>query len=242
MPACFTYHAGNYVERSTRCIDAPSRSSIASSYPSPARDGPDRLVAMTSGTIPQGRILLLHGLPGTGKTTFLRSLASPWLPWCRLGYVLDSDVLFANSSSLFGAVLRPDDDDSDDPDEPREAVARLRMLVIEDCDELLRADAKERSGQALSLLVEPRRRRGRSGTAAHHVPHHQRADPQAAPRTGATGRCLASIEVGRFDRASAVAWLLERGVAADAARLAVGPEGSTLAGLHAVARKMPRSR
>lgn len=96
---------------------------------------------------------MLHGLPGTGKTTFLRSLASPWLPWCRLGYVLDSDVLFANSSSLFGAVLRPDDDDSDDPDEPREAVARLRMLVIEDCDELLRADVKERSGQALSLLL-----------------------------------------------------------------------------------------
>ena len=46
------------------------------------RTEPDRL---------DGRVLLLHGPPGTGKTTALRALADVWRSWCRLEVVVDPE-------------------------------------------------------------------------------------------------------------------------------------------------------
>ena len=234
VPACFTFFAGNYVERSVRTIDAPTWSEIATSYPDPARRSLAQLVEFDSMNLPQGRIVLLHGLPGTGKTTFLRSLASSWLPWCRLEYILDSDVMFANPGYLFGAVLRPDDDADDD--EAREGTPLWRMLVIEDCDELLHADAKARSGQALSRLLNLAD--GAVGQGQRLIICRTTNEPihRLHPALIRPGRCRAAIEVGRFPAAESRAWLVVRGVPDDVAVRSVPREGLTLAELHAIVR------
>lgn len=91
--------------------------------------------------------MLLHGPPGTGKTTALRALAHAWKGWCGLEYILDPERLLHDPSYLMQVATRDNDWESDDERGP------WRLLVLEDCDELIRTDAKSETGQSLARLL-----------------------------------------------------------------------------------------
>ena len=120
-----------------RPLDAPAWGEITHHYAASPRAKVGELAAMgpPSGT---GRLLLWHGPPGTGKTTAIRSLARAWSSWCRTLFVVDPDRFLDEAGYLMSVLLGADDHhDEDDEDAPR-----WRLIVIEDADELLRADAK----------------------------------------------------------------------------------------------------
>jgi ATP-dependent 26S proteasome regulatory subunit len=156
----------------------------------------DRLMAIEPDQV-NGRLLLLHGPPGTGKTTVLRALARAWQKWCRLDCVLDPERLLGESSYLMAAALGHDDDQTD----------RWRLLLLEDCDELIRADAKRGSGQSLSRLLNLTD--GMLGQGLEVIVGITTNEPltKLHPAIVRPGRCLAHIEVGRFNRLEAIDWL-----------------------------------
>src|SRR5438874_388742 len=70
--------------RTSRSIEVPAWHEIAANYPASLRSALAPLLDAAWRPDGNGRLLLWHGVPGTGKTFALRALAWEWRDWCSL--------------------------------------------------------------------------------------------------------------------------------------------------------------
>jgi hypothetical protein len=191
----FWHATGGGAVNQERSIEAPEWAEVRGNYPGAAAEQLDRLMKTGPDAV-NGKLVLLHGPPGTGKTTALRALGRAWASWCRTDCVLDPERLFADPGYLLEVVMGEDEDER-----------RWRLLILEDCDELIRGEAKSTAGQALSRLLNLTD--GLLGQGQNILIAITTNEPLARlhPAVVRPGRCLAQIEVGPLSAAEAQAWL-----------------------------------
>ncbi|WP_346619202.1 DUF5925 domain-containing protein [Blastococcus montanus] len=184
---------------SSRRVTAPTWAEAAANYAGRTRQALGPL--MTAGDMSgrAGRLVLWHGVPGTGKTTAVRALSREWSGWCRPHYVMDPERLFAEPQYLLQVAGIDEDEDEDD--------GRWRLVVAEDCDEYLRSDAKVRAGASLGRLLNLC-----DGILGHGLKvlvllTTNEDVGRLHPAITRPGRCLSQVEFDLLSPAEAQAWL-----------------------------------
>lgn len=182
-------------DRFTREIDYYAWDKIAGNYPSAIRGVLSELFTLTPETL-DGKIGLLYGCAGTGKTTLLCSLAHAWRDWADMEYIIDPEVFLNDASYITDVLLGK-----------YEMNERYRMVILEDAGELIKDDAKKSTGQALSRLLNMTD--GILGSGRKVIVMITTNDDVATlhPAITRPGRCFVKAEIGKFAVGEAQAWI-----------------------------------
>lgn len=189
-----------------KLIASPTWDEIAPNYDPDARSALARLMATR--VLDGGRLILWQGPPGTGKTYALRALARAWRDWCDFHVVVDPDVFFGEDSSYLMDILFLE------AHRDARGMPKARLLVLEDAGELVAADARAETGQALSRLLNVSD--GLLGQGLNMSTLITTNEPigKLHPAVLRPGRCAAQIEVPPLDAETANRWLAGRDHAA----------------------------
>lgn len=216
LPITFWALRPNGPSQYVRRIEAPTWDLISENY---TAAGLDRLMSLQADDITGGKVIIWHGQPGTGKTWALRALGETWRKWCNFHYVVDPERFFGEQPAYMVDVLL------------EEASAdRWRLIIMEDAGELLSADAKMRSGQGLSRLLNVTDGLIGQGLKVMFLITTNEESDKLHSAIKRQGRCLAEINFRLFEKEDALNWLTRTGY--DGAP----PQGKTsLADLYAIA-------
>jgi Domain of unknown function (DUF5925)/ATPase family associated with various cellular activities (AAA) len=226
----FWYRGARGPRKEVRRLGAPAWTEGARNYPTTTRRLLEPLMTNLPAVLSGGRLILWHGAPGTGKTSALRTLGRENAKAILLEYVLDPDTFFGNDTGYFVSVLFNDDDEVEE--------GKTRLLVLEDCDELLAADSKRQGGQGLARLLNLVD--GLIGQGLRIGVLITTNDPLSGfhPAVSRPGRCGAAIAFDAFGQEEADQWLAGEGGAAR------GRDKTSLAELLAIrdGRSLPEPR
>jgi hypothetical protein len=208
LSATFWFQGRRAAGQRLRRIAVPRWSDIEANYPVRAQVG-----ALMAQERPEGagKLILWHGRPGTGKTYAVRALACEWATWCRIEYITDPEQFFGNADYMMDVLLSSESAYNHTVVDGEKAKPTWRLLVCEDVGELMAVDAKARTGQALSRLLNLTE--GLLGQGLNILILITTNEPMRDlhPAVWRPGRCLAEIDFTPYSAQEAQEWLDSHG-------------------------------
>lgn len=146
-----------------------------------------------------GKIILLNGEPGTGKSHFIQSLATEWKKWCRASVIWSPAAFLADETYVFSLVERL----KGRREKTKEDAWNL--LVMEDAGELVGTDGSLTPGFSTLLNVSD----GLLGSGLKFLFVITTNEPISKIHKAVRrpGRLLSHIEIGRFPVSESNTWL-----------------------------------
>ncbi len=137
-----------------RSIAVSSWASIRGNYSTHTVRAMDTLINFQPEDVAAGKLILVHGPPGTGKSYALRALMHEWRQWCKPQYIVDAEQFFGDAEYMLNVLLDSEEAryltlELDEEDRHQE----WRLITVEDAGEFLKPDASLYEGQALSRLL-----------------------------------------------------------------------------------------
>lgn len=187
----FTFDAHPTSRSTTHRVATSPWHAIAGNYPESVRRELEELVR-TERPGSDGRLVLLHGPPGTGKSHLLRSLAFEWSSWADAVVISDPEALMSKASYLHEVLGGHPGGD------------RWMLLIVEDAAELLGETASSRMHPGLAKMLNLADGMlgevlGLTIAITTNEPLHR-----IHPAVTRPGRCLANIHIDGFSRDEAM--------------------------------------
>ena len=126
-------------------ITMPDMDSLLQNYPNKIRAKVEKLLTAKPRDLKKGKLTILNGIAGSGKSNLIRGLASAWHDWAELVYITDTEEFF-NDSRFFRSVLT-------EIGKRFSVNNKTVVLIIEDADMYISTEAKILQGSVVSRLL-----------------------------------------------------------------------------------------
>jgi hypothetical protein len=208
----FWYMSSSGPQNVLRHIVVPNWKSIESNYEKQTLAQLKHLMSEFKPSGGGGQLIVFHGPPGTGKSYSLRALINAWREWCIADYILDPENLFGGNQGYMASLVLRGASDEYEFDEDEDAAVpvstdKWKLLILEDSGELLSADAKMRSGQGLSRLLNLVDGLIGQGLRVLVLITTNEDFNKLHEAVSREGRCAAAVKFRPFDYAGAMTWL-----------------------------------
>lgn len=152
----FWSYNGKNGTATSRDLRADDWENIAENYSKDTRENFESL--LENFLTRNGKLIVFAGPPGVGKTTLIRALVKKWDKEVACQYIIDPETFFNGPPNYMMDLILNNNSDYVAPWEEdlfldEEKDNRKRLLVLEDCGELITSRAKLDIGQGLSRFM-----------------------------------------------------------------------------------------